>query len=78
MGKKLLMLLGDYVEDQEVMVPFQAPSAVGHTVHAVCPNKKAGEQVMTAVHDFDGAQTLLREAGPPLHSQRRLRRRPRR
>ena len=56
-GKKLLMLVGDYVEDYEVMVPFQALQMVGHTVHAVCPEKKSGDSVRTAVHDFDGAQT---------------------
>jgi len=54
---KVLMLVGDYVEDYEVMVPFQALRMVGLTVDAVCPGKKAGEQVRTAVHDFDGAQT---------------------
>ncbi|KFE66518.1 DJ-1/PfpI family protein [Hyalangium minutum] len=62
-GKKLLMLVGDYVEDYEVMVPFQALLAVGHTVHAVCPDKKAGETVRTAVHDFDGAQTYSEKPG---------------
>lgn len=50
--KKILMLVGDFVEDYEVMVPFQALQAVGHKVHAVCPDKKAGEKVRTAVHDF--------------------------
>jgi protease I len=50
-AKKILMLVGDYVEDYEVMVPFQALQMVGHTVHAVCPDKKAGEKVRTAVHD---------------------------
>ncbi len=44
MPKKILHLVGDYVEDYEVMVPFQALQAVGHTVHAVCPDKKAGDQ----------------------------------
>jgi protease I len=62
-AKKLLMLVGDYVEDYEVMVPFQALLAVGHTVHAVCPDKKAGETVRTAVHDFDGAQTYSEKPG---------------
>jgi protease I len=62
-GKKLLMLVGDYVEDYEVMVPFQALLAVGHTVHAVCPDKKAGDTVRTAVHDFDGAQTYSEKPG---------------
>jgi hypothetical protein len=54
---KLLMLVGDYVEDYEVMVPFQALQMVGHTVHAICPDKKAGQFVPTAIHDFEGAQT---------------------
>jgi protease I len=62
-GKKLLMLVGDYVEDYEVMVPFQALQAVGHAVHAVCPDKKAGETIMTAVHDFEGAQTYSEKPG---------------
>jgi protease I len=56
-AKKILMLVGDFVEDYEVMVPFQALQAVGHTVHAVCPGKKAGEAVRTALHDFEGDQT---------------------
>ncbi len=62
-GKKLLMLVGDYVEDYEVMVPFQALLAVGHTVHAVCPDKKAGDTVRTSVHDFEGAQTYSEKPG---------------
>ena len=62
-AKKILMLVGDYVEDYEVMVPFQALWMVGHTVHAVCPDKQAGEQVRTAVHDFDGAQTYSEKPG---------------
>jgi protease I len=61
--KKLLMLVGDYVEDYEVMVPFQALLMVGHTVHAVCPDKKQGETVRTAVHDFEGAQTYSEKPG---------------
>jgi protease I len=61
--KKILMLVGDYVEDYEVMVPFQILTMVGHTVHAVCPDKKAGEFVRTAVHDFDGAQTYSEKPG---------------
>src|SRR3954462_3399441 len=62
-GKKLLMLVGDYVEDYEVMVPFQALQMVGHTVHAVCPNKRAGESVRTAIHDFEGDQTYSEKRG---------------
>jgi protease I len=61
--KKILMLVGDYVEDYEVMVPFQALLMVGHEVHAVCPGKKAGDQVRTAVHDFEGDQTYSEKPG---------------
>lgn len=63
MGKKILMLVGDFAEDYEVMVPFQALQAVGHTVHAVCPGKKAGEKVRTAIHDFEGDQTYSEKRG---------------
>src|SRR5271163_4542728 len=62
-AKKLLMLVGDYVEDYEVMVPFQALLMVGHTVHAVCPNKRAGDSVRTAIHDFEGDQTYSEKRG---------------
>ena len=61
--KKILMLVGDFVEDYEVMVPFQALQMVGHTVHAVCPGKKSGDQVRTAVHDFEGDQTYSEKPG---------------
>ncbi len=61
--KKILMLVGDFVEDYEVMVPFQTLQAVGHAVHAVCPGKKAGEKVRTAVHDFEGDQTYSEKPG---------------
>ncbi len=60
---KLLLLAGDYVEDYEIMVPFQALQMVGHTVHAVCPGKKAGEKVRTAIHDFEGDQTYSEKRG---------------
>ena len=62
-AKKILMLVGDYVEDYEVMVPFQALLMVGHQVHAVCPDKNAGERVATAVHDFEGDQTYSEKRG---------------
>jgi len=62
-AKKILMLVGDYVEDYEVMVPFQALLMVGHTVHAVCPDKKAGDIVRTAIHDFEGDQTYSEKRG---------------
>ena len=60
---KILMIVGDYVEDYEVMVPFQALQMVGHIVHAVCPEKKAGQQVRTAIHDFEGDQTYSEKRG---------------
>jgi protease I len=60
---KLLMLVGDYVEDYEVMVPFQALQMVGHTVHAVCPDKRSGQFVRTAIHDFEGDQTYSEKRG---------------
>jgi protease I len=63
MGKKILMLVGDFVEDYEVMVPFQALQIAGHTVHAVCPDKKAGDTVRTAIHDFEGDQTYSEKRG---------------
>lgn len=62
-AKKILMLVGDFVEDYEVMVPFQALLMVGHTVHAVCPDKKAGDFVRTAIHDFEGDQTYSEKPG---------------
>lgn len=61
--KKILMLVGDFVEDYEAMVPFQILSTVGHIVHTVCPGKKAGQTVKTAVHDFEDAQTYLERQG---------------
>ena len=61
--KNILMLVGDYVEDYEVMVPFQVLLMVGHTVHAVCPGKKSGEFVRTAIHDFEGDQTYSEKRG---------------
>ncbi|WP_287365891.1 DJ-1/PfpI family protein [Thauera sp.] len=63
MGKKILMICGDFCEDYETMVPFQALQAVGHTVHAVCPDKKAGDVIATAIHDFEGQQTYSEKRG---------------
>jgi protease I len=62
-AKKILMLVGDFVEDYEVMVPFQALQMVGHQVDAVCPGKKAGDKVRTAIHDFEGDQTYSEKPG---------------
>jgi protease I len=59
----ILLIAGDYVEDYEIMVPFQALQMVGHTVHAVCPEKTAGQQVRTAIHDFEGDQTYSEKRG---------------
>ena len=61
--KNILMLVGDYVADYEVMVPFQTLLTVGHTVHAVCPGKKSGDAVRTAIHDFEGDQTYSEKRG---------------
>lgn len=63
MTKKLLLICGDFVEDYEVMVPFQALQAMGYAVDAVCPGKKAGESVATAIHDFEGHQTYSEKPG---------------
>jgi protease I len=63
MAKNILMLVGDFAEDYEIMVPFQALQAVGHTVHAVCPGKRAGEKIRTAIHDFEGDQTYTEKRG---------------
>lgn len=61
--KRIVMPVGDYVEDYEVMVPFQALRMVGHEVLAVCPDKRAGDKVRTAVHDFEGDQTYSEKRG---------------
>jgi protease I len=62
-AKKILLIAGDFVEDYEVMVPFQTLLTVGHEVHAVCPGKKAGDTVATAIHDFEGHQTYTEKPG---------------
>jgi protease I len=62
-AKKILLLAGDYVEDYEIMVPFQGLLMVGHTVDAVCPDKRAGDSVRTAIHDFEGDQTYSEKRG---------------
>jgi protease I len=62
-AKNILMLVGDFGEDYEIMVPYQALLAVGHKVHAVCPGKKAGDFIMTAIHDFEGHQTYTEKPG---------------
>lgn len=62
-AKTILFLTGDFAEDYETMVPFQALQAVGHTVHAVCPGKGAGDRIKTAIHDFEGDQTYTEKPG---------------
>jgi len=62
-AKKILMLVGDYVEDYEAMVPFQALQMAGHSVHAACPERAAGDAVRTAIHDFEGDQTYSEKRG---------------
>ncbi len=62
-AKKILFLTGDFAEDYETMVPFQALQAVGHTVDAVCPGKRAGDRIKTAIHDFEGDQTYSEKPG---------------
>ncbi|WP_243090370.1 DJ-1/PfpI family protein [Thermus neutrinimicus] len=63
MARKILFLVGDYVEDYEVMVPFQALKMLGFEVHAVCPGKRSGQRIRTAVHDFEGDQTYSEKPG---------------
>ncbi|MDY7577175.1 DJ-1/PfpI family protein [Herbaspirillum sp. RTI4] len=62
-AKKIVFLTGDFAEDYETMVPFQALQMVGHTVHAVCPGKKSGDKIKTAIHDFEGDQTYTEKPG---------------
>ena len=62
-AKRLLLLCGDFAEDYETMVPFQALQAVGHRVDAVCPDKRAGDSIATAIHDFEGDQTYTEKPG---------------
>lgn len=61
--KKILFLVGDYAEDYETMVPYQMMTMVGHEVHAVCPDKKKGDKIKTAIHDFEGDQTYSEKPG---------------
>ncbi|WP_114312742.1 DJ-1/PfpI family protein [Thermus caldifontis] len=63
MARKILFLVGDFVEDYEVMVPFQALKMLGFEVHAVCPGKRSGQRIRTAVHDFEGDQTYSEKPG---------------
>ncbi len=60
---RVLLIAGDFVEDYEIMVPFQTLLTVGVRVDAVCPGKKAGEKVRTAIHDFEGDQTYSEKPG---------------
>lgn len=63
MAKKILFLVGDFVEDYEIMVPFQALGAFGYECIAICPDKKEGESIKTAIHDFEGDQTYTEKPG---------------
>ncbi|KQD00197.1 DJ-1/PfpI family protein [Acinetobacter soli] len=63
MTKQILMLVGDYAEDYETMVPFQFLTALGYDVHAVCPDKIEGDHIATAIHDFEGEQTYSEKRG---------------
>ena len=74
MAKNILMLVGDFVEDYEAMVPFQALQVAGHRVHTACPGKNAAEKVRTAVHDFEGDQTYTEKRGHDFAHQRDIRR----
>ncbi len=69
-AKKILFLVGDFVEDYEVMVPFQMLLMVGHHCFAACPGKKAGDSVATAIHDFEGHQTYSENRGTDSNSTR--------
>lgn len=62
-SKRVLLLAGDFVEDYEIMVPFQTLLTVGVDVDAVCPDKSAGDQIRTAIHDFEGDQTYSEKPG---------------
>ena len=62
-SKRILMLVGDFVEDYEAMVPFQMLLMVGHHVDSCCPDKQAGDTVKTAIHDFEGDQTYSEKVG---------------
>ncbi|HNE00104.1 MAG TPA: DJ-1/PfpI family protein [Plasticicumulans sp.] len=63
MSRKVLMIVGDFAEDYETMVPFQTLLTLGYTVHAVCPERAAGERIRTAIHDFEGDQTYSEKPG---------------
>jgi len=62
-NKKILMITGDFTEDYETMVPFQTLIAMGHSVDAVCPDKRSGDTVATCIHDFEGDQTYTEKRG---------------
>lgn len=63
MAKRILLLVGDYVEDYEAMVPYQAMLSVGLSVDTIAPDRKKGDTVPTAVHDFVGDQTYRETPG---------------
>lgn len=59
----ILIIAGDFVEDYEIMVPVQTLQTVGYNVDVVCPDKQAGDQIRTAIHDFEGDQTYSEKPG---------------
>ena len=61
--KNILMIVGDFVEDYEAMVPYQILLCAGHRVATICPDKSSGESVATAIHDFEGHQTYSEKPG---------------
>ncbi|MFB6346441.1 MAG: DJ-1/PfpI family protein [bacterium] len=65
LDERLLLITGDYAEDYEVMVPYQALQMVGYPVDTVAPNKKPGDSIHTAVHYSEDADTYLEREGHP-------------
>ena len=77
-SKLVLMLVGDFVEDYEAMVPLQILKMVGHDVDVACPGKRSGDTVATAIHDFDGFQTYSEKRGHNFPTEHQLGQRERR
>lgn len=61
--KKVLLIAGDFTEDYELMVPVQIFDCIGMQVSTVCPGKRAGEKIKTAIHDFEGDLTYTEKPG---------------
>ncbi len=60
---KILIIAGDFVEDYELMVPYQMLQLLGCEVDVVCPDRRAGDFIKTAIHDFEGDQTYSEKPG---------------